>query len=117
MSPASGAGKHRTPFKVGDRVRYYIPHGGIGNADLDGRSGVVIYIDSTRAPITIRLDEPYLDAVNETSVELNGKRIHIPNCWFCQTQNLVKLNGLDRSTHPEIWMDPASWRAQRTKSE
>lgn len=107
----SGERMRRNAFKVGDWVWYIIPPGGIGNSALEGRTGTVVYIDGSRAPITIRLDESYIDAVSECRLVLNERRRVILNCWFCKAENLERLRSRPRAIEP-VDLDPAGWISQ-----
>ncbi len=105
---------------LGDRVRYIIPAGGMGNTDLEGCTGTVVYIDTTAIPVTVQLDEPYPDAVPElrvrdpraTDADWRQYRV-INNCWFCRAENLMRIE----SEPPEQARrrDPAAWGRSRKK--
>ena len=71
-------------FAVGDRVIY---HASVyGNTDIDGWEGVVIYVDGTHCPYTVRFEQSWV--VGMTEERLSDTRASFMRCWFCREENL-----------------------------
>lgn len=71
-------------FKVGDRVVYH-PRV-FGNADIDGWEGVVIFVDGTHCPYTVRFDAAWIGGMTEQRVGHIAR--NSMRCWFCREENL-----------------------------
>lgn len=78
-------------LRVGDRVVYRRSESGIGNADLDGKHGEIVFIDGTRAPYTVLFEgdfaPDYYNDLSDRRIDLKGRKGKI---WFCQGINLIK---------------------------
>ncbi|MBR0443662.1 MAG: hypothetical protein IIX15_04910 [Clostridia bacterium] len=71
-------------FAVGDRVVYRANE--YGNSDIDGWEGVVIFVDGTACPYTVRFDEAWLGGMSEE--RLGNRERNSMRCWFCREENL-----------------------------
>lgn len=78
-------------LRVGDRVVYRRSESGIGNADLDGKHGEIVYIDRSRVPYTVLFEgdfvADYYNDLFDRRIDLKGRKGKI---WFCQGINLTK---------------------------
>lgn len=75
-------------FAVGDRVIYRANE--YGNSDIDGWEGVVIFVDGTACPYTVRFDEAWLGGMTEE--RLGNKEANSGRCWFCKECNLEAVH-------------------------
>lgn len=71
-------------FKVGDRVRYIIKD--VGNVDLQGWEGVVMGIDDTAAPYTVRFDHDLCTLVTDERFWKPGQPRN--RDFWCKEENL-----------------------------
>ena len=77
-------------FRVGDRVVYH-PRV-FGNTDIDGWEGVVIFVDSTHCPYTVRFDEAWIGGMTEQRVGHIAR--NSMRCWFCREENLSLVGAM-----------------------
>lgn len=74
-------------FKVGDRVVYNAV--AAGNTALDGKVGMVIYVDNTRCPYTVEFDDFYDIYSGIPDHRVTGADPY--HGWFCREENLTLL--------------------------
>ena len=78
-------------FKVGDRVIYNAVES--GNTALDGKVGMIIYVDNTRCPYTVNFynwSDEY-NGVHDLRAEKGGIKFPPFSQWFCREENLTLL--------------------------
>lgn len=74
-------------FKVGDRVIYNAVES--GNTALDGKVGMIIYVDNTRCPYTVEFDDFFDLYTGITDHRVKGADPY--HGWFCREENLTLL--------------------------
>lgn len=78
-------------FRIGDRVVYRANE--YGNSDIDGWEGVVIFVDGTACPYTVRFDEAWIGGMTEQRVGNIAK--NSGRCWFAKECNLEAVSRTD----------------------
>ena len=71
-------------YAIGDRVIYRARE--FGNTDIDGWEGIVIFVDGTACPYTVRFDEAWIGGLTELRVGSLAK--NSMRCWFAKECNL-----------------------------
>lgn len=101
--------KHK--FKVGDRVVYHPVC--YGNDDLDGWTGTIVYVDNTRLPYTMRLDDAYGGGM--TDKRFSTTEDNINRCWFCREENLERIpkNAKKKEEEDNNDMSTYDWNAEK----
>lgn len=74
-------------FAVGDRVVYHVTS--TGNADLDGKEGTVIYVDSR--DYTVEFDCSVYDGVTDYRAREIGIEPRFESGWFCREEHLSRV--------------------------